>query len=77
MVKSQFKQLHLCSVPKRNIQKKGNLLHSIRICCRFAKDKAGSVPAVGEDLQPPVEGGPLGLEDDVPLLKQAEATLLV
>ena len=35
------------------------------------------MPAVGEDLQPLVEGGPLRLEDDVPLLKQAEATLLV
>ena len=35
------------------------------------------MPAVGEDLQPLVEGGALGLEQDVPLFKQAESALLV
>ena len=35
------------------------------------------MPAVGEDLQPPVEGGALGLEQDVPLFKQAESALLI
>ena len=31
----------------------------------------------GEHLPPLVEGGALGLEEDVPLLQQAEAALLV
>jgi len=34
------------------------------------------VPAVGEDLEPLVEGGLLLLEQDVPALQEAEAALL-
>ena len=35
------------------------------------------MPAAAEDLQPPVEGGVLLLEQDVPFLEEAEAALLV
>ena len=34
------------------------------------------MPAVGEDLEPLVEGGLLLLEQDVPALQEAEAALL-
>ena len=33
------------------------------------------MPAVGEHLEPLVEGGNLGLEEDVPFFEEAEATL--
>ena len=35
------------------------------------------MPAAAEYLQPPVEGGVLLLEQDVPFLQEAEAALLV
>ena len=35
------------------------------------------MPAAAKDLLPPVDGGVLLLEEDVPFLQQAEATLLV
>ena len=53
-------------------------MHSVQVVDgRGVEDKAGPVPAVGEHLPPLVEGGALGLEEDVPLLQQAEAALLV
>ena len=33
------------------------------------------MPAVGEHLEPLVEGGNLGLEEDVPFFEEAEVTL--
>ena len=35
------------------------------------------MPAAAEDLKPPVEGGVLLLEEDVPFLQQAESALLI
>ena len=72
--------VHVVSVLKRNIaQKKGNwYLHSIRVVdSRGVEDEAGPVSTAGEHLPPLVEGGALGFEEDVPLLQQAEAALLV
>ena len=80
--------VHMVSVQKRNIaQKKGialtsrssswsggsrGHLQSVRVVDgRGVEDKA-----VGEHLPPLVEGGALGLEEDVPFLQQAEAALL-
>ena len=52
-------------------------LHSIWVVdCSWVKDEAGPVSTAGEHLPPLVEGGALGLEEDVPLLQQAEAALL-
>ena len=48
-------------------------MHSIRFGRFGVEDEAGLVSAVGEDLEPLVEGGDLGLEEDVPLLEEAEA----
>ena len=72
--------VHVVSVLKRNIaQKKGNwYLHSIWVVdSRGVEDEAGPVSTAGEHLPPLVEGGALGFEEDVPLLQQAEAALLV
>ena len=53
-------------------------MHSIRVVDGGGvEDEAGPVPTVGKHLPPLVEGGALGLEEDVPLLQQAEAALLV
>ena len=52
-------------------------MHSIRVVdSRGVEDEAGPVSTAGEHLPPLVEGGALGLEEDVPLLQQAEAALL-
>ena len=45
--------------------------------CLRVEGEPGLVPAAAEDLQPPVEGGVLLLEQDVPFLEEAEAALLV
>ena len=51
-------------------------MHSIRFCSSRVEDQAGLVATVGEDLEPLVEGGGLWFEKNVPLFKEAEATLL-
>ena len=52
-------------------------MHSIWVVdSRGVEDEAGPVSTAGEHLPPLVEGGALGLEEDVPLLQQAEAALL-
>ena len=45
--------------------------------CLRVEGEPGFVPAAAEDLQPPVEGGVLLLEQDVPFLEEAEAALFV
>ena len=51
-------------------------IRSIILNCLGVEGEPGLVPAAAEDLLPPIDGGILLLEEDVPSLQQAEPALL-